>query len=319
MSWGTLTTIAVSAAVTASLYFLHNFALTGDLLSAPHRLWSDHVFGPGADAFGFGPHLGVPLWTNTDPLPGHGLADVVLHANKNFSLMNFELFGWACGSLVFACLGLWSGRWSRRDLLTVGIPVSVIGGHAFYWAPGGPDFGARYWYLLIGPMLILTVKGMETLAGRLAAGPDRGVTRGRVAAFAGAACLGTLLLVMPWRAGAKYHEYREIGRDAQRLLDQQSIRNALIFIRSPRRSDYQAAFNFNPRTLDAPGNVFAWDLGPAHRAPVIAHFPDREIWVFGYAGESERTLEVLAGPVPAGTDPGGVPPTAASSMQAVLR
>jgi len=111
--------IGVSAALVASLYFVYNGLLTGDVLTAPHRLWSDRVFGIGVDRFGFGRDIGPSLWSNMDPLPGHGLADVILNANKNLSSVNFELFGWGCGSLVLALIGFQPGVLRRKDALVL--------------------------------------------------------------------------------------------------------------------------------------------------------------------------------------------------------
>jgi hypothetical protein len=102
VSMPSLLATGTAAALVAGLYFLYNAALTGNPFAAPHQLWAERLFGPGVEVLGFGPNVGIPLWRNADPLPGHGIADVLLNANKNFSLVNFELFGWAAGSLVLA-------------------------------------------------------------------------------------------------------------------------------------------------------------------------------------------------------------------------
>lgn len=317
---GGLAVIGGTAMIVASLYFAYNFVLTGHPLLAPHQMWADTLFGPGVDAFGFGPNVGIPLWRNVDPLPGHGLADVALNANKNFSLLNFELFGWAAGSLVFACLALQPGGLRRRDGLMLGIIVSVIVGHSFYWAPGGPDFGARYWYLMLIPLAVLTVKGMEVVTERLAAKhADRAVVAGRTAAWVALATVSAFITVMPWRSTVKYHRYRDIGAEFQTVAEQRGIHHALVFVRSARRSDYQAAFNFNTVPFDSGDNVFVRDVGTEHAEPVIRVFPDRTVWVVGRDSEAAKTIHVIAGPLPAGSLPPGPSVPTADSLQAIIR
>jgi hypothetical protein len=200
LSLGSLAAIAVVSLGIASLMFPYNRVLTGSPTVAPFQLWADNLFGPGVDAFGFGPNVGIPMWRNIDPLPGHGVADVVLNANKNFTLMNFELFGWAAGSIIFAVIAAVLGPWRRGDALMLGVPLIVIGGHTFYWAPGGPDLGARYWYIVIVPLVVLTVRGAQMIRERIAS-RDRGTLAGtRTALAMVVASASALLCVMTWRA-----------------------------------------------------------------------------------------------------------------------
>ncbi|MGH8550923.1 MAG: ArnT family glycosyltransferase [Methylococcales bacterium] len=319
LSIGAIAGLGLSAAAAAGLYFLYNAALTGDPIVVPHRLWADHLFGPGVDVFGFGARVGIPLWRNIDPLPGHGLADVVLNANKNFTLLNFELFGWACGSLVIVALTMRPQWFDRGDMLMLAILIAVIGGHSFYWAPGGPDFGARYWYLIILPLLVLTVRGAERLAKQAARLDGAStVTGARLSAAMVLACLSAIIVVLPWRSIGKYHEYRGIGRAIQRQVDRHGIQDALVFVRTTRRSDYQEAFILNPPSLEDPGNVFAWDLGSIHRGAVLAHYASRPVWLIGRNSETDP-LKVIAGPLPPGHDPFGDAPAVPESLQAVLK
>ena len=304
LSFGSLAAIAVVSLGIASLMFQYNRVLTGSPTVAPFQLWADNLFGPGVDVFGFGPDVGIPMWRNIDPIPGHGVADVVLNANRNFTTMNFELFGWAAGSLILAVIAALLGPWRRGDVLFLGVPLIVVVGHTFYWAPGGPDLGARYWYLMIVPLVALTVRGAEMIRARIAA--RGGTLPGTRAALAMViASASALLCVMPWRSVTKYHRYRDIGGEVRTLAREHDWNHALIFVRTPWRSDYQSAFNFmSPRFDDGP--VFVRDAGPGHREAVIKRFPDRPVWVIGpskvdHAGH----LVVKEGPLPPGTPPPG--------------
>jgi 4-amino-4-deoxy-L-arabinose transferase-like glycosyltransferase len=307
LSLASLAVIAVVAAGSAGLLFLYNGAVTGDPATPPHELWAEALWGPGIDVMGFGKDVGIPLWRNVDPLPGHGLADVILNTNKNLTLLNFELFAWACGSLVLAVLAaLMASRrnWTQGDTVMAGIVVAVIGGHAAYWTPGGPDFGPRYWYLTIVPLVVLSVRGAQMLAAspQGARLPDLGP---RLAAVILVATATAFICVTPWRSVTKYHRYRDVGGDIRALTTDTRFAHALVFVRSDTRADYQSAMNFNSPWFDGPGPVFAFDAGPEHREAVVRRYPDRPIWIVGKApGEVHRRV-ILAGPLPAGRNPPG--------------
>ena len=319
LSLGSLAAIAiVSLGIAGTLYF-YNTALTGIADVPPFKQWNDGLFGPGVDRFGFGPNVGVPLWRNMDPLPGHGLADVVLNANKNFFLMSFELFGWATGSLILALLACVLGPWRRADTIMFGVPLIVIIGTAFYWAPGGPDLGARYWYLMIVPVVVLTVRGAQMLAHRLKNSGTPNRAGARIAAGMFLASATAFLCVMPWRSVTKYHRYREIGNDVRVLARQHNWDHVLVFVRSTERADYQAAFNFNDPRFGSEGPVYALDAGPEHRAAVVQRFADRPIWIIGRRSDGREGLVVTAGPLPAGVNPPGDPYPYERSLYYVVR
>jgi len=306
LSLASLATIAVVSLGVAALMFGYNRALTGDAAVPPFQLWADNLFGPGVDVIGFGPNVGIPMWRNIDPLPGHGPADAVLNANKNFTLMNFELFGWATGSLILAAVACVLGPWRRGDAIMVGVPLIVIAGHTFYWAQGGPDLGARYWYLLVVPLAVLTVRGAQMLRQRwsVRGGDSLAGTRAGTAMLIASA--SALLCVMPWRSATKYHRYRDIGGELRALSREHKWNQALVFVRSPFRADWQSAFNFQSPYLGTGGPVFAFDAGPAHREVVVRQFPDRPVWIIGPARDDHAGhLVVKSGPLPAGSVPAG--------------
>lgn len=319
LSLASLATIAFVSLGIASILFYYNSVLTGNAAVPPFKQWNDGLFGPGVDRFGFGPNVGIPLWRNMDPLPGHGVADVVLNANKNFFLMSFELFGWQTGSLILALLACVLGPWRRADTIMFGIPLIVIVGHSFYWAPGGPDLGARYWYLIIVPVVVLTVRGAQMLSLRLRTQGTPNRAGARIAAALVLASATAFLCVMPWRSVTKYHRYREIGDDVRVLERQHNWDRVLVFVRSTERADYQAAFNFNDPVFGSDGPVYALDAGPEHRAAVVRHFADRPIWIIGRRSDGREGLVVTAGPLPAGVNPSGAAYQYERSLYHVVR
>ena len=310
LSLGSLATVAVVAIAVAAISLPYNAALTGDPLLPPHRLWSDTNFGPNADVFGFGRDIGIPLWRDHDPLPGHGPVDVALNANKNVFLLSSELFGWAAGSLWLLVPGIVLLRHRRRpDGLMIAIVGAVALIHAAYWYPGGPDFGPRYWYLMIVPLAVFTAHGARTLGDHLAERTGSRFGGRHVAAVMTVASLTALLAGVPWRAAVKYHRYREVGADLRGLANGAEWRNALVFVEATDRTDYQSAFNFNTPTLDGPHPVFALDAGAEHRRAVLRRYPDRPVWIVGRPADGSSRLVVLGGPYPPGQDP----PRAAAS------
>jgi len=297
-----LVAMVVSGMVVGGLVFPYNHMLTGDPLYTAQTKWSDQRWYPGADRIGFGKDIGNVGWPNLDPLAGHGPLDVIINANKNAYMTGFELFGWSFGSLIFAALALWLRGMRSHDWLFLAIILSVIIGHSIYWFSGGPDYGARYWYQVLVPLIVLTVRGIQTLQQRLA-GLDFGVRPAlRVAAFVVAACVVALINVVPWRCVGKYHRYNNMSADVERLARDHGFGHSLVFIQPKDTEDYALAFIFNPPTLESPETIYAVDAGAAHREVVRQHFPDRPVWFVGRFPTAEDRMRVLAGPFPAGTE-----------------
>jgi hypothetical protein len=233
------------------------------------------------------------------------LSDVVLNANKNAFMTNIDLFGWASGSLVFVWLAFGLGRWRRGDALLLALVATFVLGYSTYWFSGGPDLGARYWYPLLIPLAALTARGAQMASVELQA---RGVSHAgaRVSALILAATVGAAVTTVPWRAATKHYRYRGISGEIRELAASQRFEHALVFVQSdPNRRDYASAFVLNPWTLDDPATIYAFDAGPAHRAAVVAHFSDRQVWVIsrvrGFDGEAR--FAIIEGPLAPATVP----------------
>jgi hypothetical protein len=106
-AWRPIILAGVVSAAVGALILPYNQAVTGSATYPAHVAWADEHYGPGVDVLGFGPNVGISSWPNLDPLPGHGLADVILNLNKNLFMVNIDLFGWPMGSLIFRVAGLW--------------------------------------------------------------------------------------------------------------------------------------------------------------------------------------------------------------------
>ncbi len=267
----TLVSIAVGASTLP-----YNAVFTGRAAYFPIMMYTDRVYGAGTNALGFGPNRGLG-WPGLDPFPGHGAIDVLVNANQNLFQINIELLGWGCGAALVMALGLLGGRLRRADLLMVAVIAMVAGIHSFYWFSGGPDFGARYWYLVLVPCLALAARGVEHVVsvGR------KGAADARARVFAGAAALTlvTLLVFFPWRAADKYYHYRGMRPDIRTMARTEGFGSSLVLVRGRRHPDFASAAVYNPLDLRAAAPIYAWDRGAAVRAELRRAYPDRTVWI----------------------------------------
>lgn len=290
-------TATTGLAMTA-LFLAYNKMLTGSPWLAPVNQFFDKTVYAGANRLGFGPDVGNFGWVGLDALPGHGLIDVFMNTNHNLYMVNFELFGWACGSLVFVFV-LLLVRGVRRDALMFGLLLGIWAAMSLYWFSGGPDFGARYWYQMILPLTVLTALGARALQESAAREDWAHKPANAVWIFVVLASLSGLLNVVPWRSLDKYRNYRRIRADVRALQRQHDFGRSLVLVRGDRNSDYASAFALNPSTLgpDVEGSVYALDLGPESRARLLSFFRGRPVWVIEGPSVTKDGFRVVAGPL----------------------
>jgi 4-amino-4-deoxy-L-arabinose transferase-like glycosyltransferase len=270
----------------------YNQLLTGDPTVFPVNAYFDKYYWLKSNALGFGPERGVG-WP-IDPFPGHGPLDALVNADLNIFSINIELFGWSTGSLILIALLAFSGRMRGSDHLMLAVIAAVFVAHFFYYFSGGPDFGARYWYLMIVPCAALAVRGMEFLESR--------IEGGRVLAAVLALCLCVLVNYFPWRAVDKYHHYLGMRPDVLQLARQHGFDGSLVLIRGERTPDYASAAVYNPIPLvppDASLAVYTWDRNPEVRAQVLQAYPDRRVWIVAGPSLTGAGFRVVAGPLTA--------------------
>jgi hypothetical protein len=287
--------LIAGAAVSASI-FPYNYALTGKATYTPHQKWSDHIWYEGADRLGFGPDVGNLGWPHIDPFPGHGLLDIVVNAYQNIYNVNFELFGWGFGSLIFASLFFIWGRWRREDILFLLVVLFITAGHSVYWFSGGPDFGARYWYQIILPLIVLTIRGIQELKIRLSKHGMDQINLYRVDAIVIFACIIAVINFIPWRSLDKYYHYRGMRSDIAELAEKCGFNDSLVFVQELDKSDYPSAFIFNPVDLNSGQTIYVRDLGPEVRNQVIENFPNRSIWTVRGSEELGGNFSIVDNP-----------------------
>ncbi len=287
----TLSTIAVGA-----LVLPYNKFFTGDAFYFPIMAYADRVYTPGSNNLGFGPDRGMG-WRGLDPRAGHDLRDMALNTNVNVFAVNVELLGWATGSILPLALATFAPKPKLQDLWMLSVIVAISGVHGLYWFSGGPDFGARYWYLVLAPCIVLSARGVLGFADRLEPLWTGAKTKALGAALA--ACLLSMLVFMPWRVVDKYHNYRGAKSQFYDLLKEKKVGGGLVLLYGDKHPDYGPAMYWNPlepkEDLSAPLVARDHDLEISKK--VIDAYPRRKVWLLDGPTVTKTNYQVLKGPL----------------------
>jgi len=292
----TILIFGLGAAFSGSLVLLYNQVVAGNAFTFPLESYYRNYFGPLVNALGFGPGRGMG-W-KIDAFPGHSPMEGILNSLLNFFSVNIELFGWSIGSLLLVTLFVVSGKFRRSDLLMLFIVFGIILFYGFYWFHGGPDFGARYWYLSIIPLVVLTVRGMDVLSAKL--GNQRGssiLPEVRVILAVVILSFYSLVNYFPWRAIDKYYHYLNMRPDIRMLAEEFDFGKSLVLIRGERNPDYTSTWVYNPLNFAADAPIFAFDEDNLTTEELVKVYSDRDIWLVLGPSLTGRTYEVLAGPL----------------------
>lgn len=289
--------IAAGSITVGALTLPYNKTLTGRMTELPLAAYVSSHYQSGSNDLGFGPNRGWG-WTGLDPFPGHDAVDAAINAGLNLFAVNVELLGWATGSLVFA-LVLFSGRLKTSDYRMLAAILGILCIQSVYWFSGGPDFGARYWFLMIIPLLALTARGIEL---RWTRGPQNSsglpTCRARSLAIALILCAMSLVNFLPWRAVDKYHHYRGMRPDVRELAQRHSFGRSLVLIQGKRHPDFASVAAYEPPRLDAHAPVYAWARTPQIARETMAAFPERPVWILTGPSITGLGFTVAHRPIP---------------------
>jgi hypothetical protein len=261
----------VGCFATGVLGFGFNAALTGDLLQSPQGQYIEQLWGPRANAFGFGADIGPPQgWGSLDLAQGHSPLEGLTTTQNGLTSMSFDLFGWTAGSLalVFAW-AIW-GRRRGAPLIMAALAALVLGAHFFYWFNASFYIGPRYWYGAFVPVVILSVAGVDALAHRLGEGARERIT----SAVLILACFGATVFVS-WRAVEKYAVRSEDGRRIGAIARSEGYRDALVITRDAELAENAMIFNDPFQRIGAP--IFAFAKDDAAEMALIKAYPDRRV------------------------------------------
>lgn len=295
LRFASLAALILTTGLTASLVLPFNHAFTGNPLEFPLNTYLDQRFGVNSNAFGFGPDRGMG-WP-IDPNLGHSPVDGIINAQLNTFSMNIELFGWGTGSLWLAIIFILSMKFQKSDYLMLAVILAVFGVFFFYYFSGGPDFGARYWFLTIIPMTVLTARGIQVLAEKIAA-PPPGMSYPFERILSGVLilCVMTLITYIPWRSVDKYYHYLEMQPGIRELQAEFQFGRSLILIRGENFPDYASAAVYNPLDFSSNAPIYAFDDDPVITKQVLEAYPDRQVWFVNGLTITGRGYEILAGP-----------------------
>ncbi|MCO6511885.1 MAG: hypothetical protein J5I65_13930, partial [Aridibacter famidurans] len=309
-----LISFALGTAALGGFGLYYNWLLTGDPLKIPIMEYLNTYFGPNANAYGFGADRGMG-WS-LDPNPGHSPIDALINSNLNVSTMSVDIFGWSIGGFLLAAIFILRGRLKGPDGVMIGVILVVYILYFFYYFAGGPEFSARYWYIVIVPMCALTVRGIEVLSRMLKEHFQNGVFNFRVTLVF--LTVFAVAVFIPWRAIDKYHNLRGMRPDIRHLADNWRNTESLILIKlgndAYMHPDFDSAMVYNPLDLNANAPVYAWDrhsincwdrinckevTGLDTRRKLLEHYIDRQVWIVRSPSSTGRGFEIEAGPVDA--------------------
>jgi hypothetical protein len=279
--------LLASAIAIGALVLPYNQAITGDALRLPLTVYMDRIFGAGTNALGFRAHRGFP-WP-IDPFPGHGPADVIVNAQINSSTLNVELFGWGGGSLVFLLAFAAFRKWNSADRWMATMAAATVAVYSLYWFNGGPDFGPRYWWMALIPVVALTARGITLLIERHGH---------RTLALVAFLSLSAWVTFVPWRAADKYKGYLGMSPQLQQMAQDLHFGRGLVVMGGESFPDYAAVAWTNPVDWQGNGPVYARDAGPRVVAKLRAAYPDRPMWVVEGPSLTGSGYRVLQRPEP---------------------
>lgn len=258
--------------VTGGLFLLYNAGVTGDAFVQPLTAHIDRTWGPGANAYGFGPEIGPPGgWGALDLWPGHSFTEGVINLLNLATSLEFDLMGWSVGSLALLIAYLLWQRPSRGDWAMIAVVVAVIAAMFFYWFADSYYIGPRYWFLAAFPVFYLSARGYQAIRERF---PDRDQ-----AAFVGIdsifwyACVFGFCVFLPWRAVTKYYEYNNFHPTVRQDAADGRFEGKLVLV-AP-NGDEGSALMLNDPWLR--GTVYLHDAGALDEAALAEAFPGREI------------------------------------------
>lgn len=276
-----------------------NKYFTGKASTFPMMAYTDALFGKGSNAYGFGPDRGMG-WA-LDPNPGHGPVDGLINAALNTVATQIELFGWGMGSLLLVYLFVLRGRLARADKLMLGVIVLTWVAYFFNYFSGGPDFGARYWFLMIVPLVALTARGALTFGAsadeRTAPSVPIAWAETRWLTAVALASVGGMLVFMPWRATDKYWRYRGMTPAISTLAHEQNFNRSLVIVAGREAPDFASAATYNPLDLGDAVPVYAHESSPAVDSALIHAFADRPVWFVDGPSRSGHGYVIRAGPL----------------------
>jgi len=305
--WRAILSYGLGCFAVGALIFPYNAHLTGDPFKTPIDTFFERQWDGSSRQLGFGDDIGPPKpWHGVDLYAGHSPIEAAIFDHQYVYALNFELFGWAIGSLaLFFFHAVW-GRWSRTDLYMLAIIAGIMGAYSLYWNSGAFHIGPRYWFMMVLPLAAITASGIATASRKLETAAIVTLPVQRLALVLAVLSAIAMVSFLTWRGTTKYFEIRRFHADYRALLEKHKLGGSLIFIRNSRlRSEIGSASFFNSISFDRDKPIFVLDLGPEANRAVAAAFPDRPIYFAVGRTPDGAKARIVAGPIGADELGGG--------------
>lgn len=280
--------------VTAALIFPYNKLITGSAALFPLEAYYTKYFWAGANSLGFGASRGMN-W-GLDAFPGHSPLEAVVNSALNIFSLNTELFGWSVGSLLLAACFVFSGACRKHDVWAFGSIGIIVFAYSLFWYHGGPDFGARYWFLTIVPLVALTARAIEWLGAKTDSNAASQLNP-RIVAAVVMLCILSVLNYFPWRTLDKYYHYLGMEPGIANLAQEHNFGKSLVLIRGAEHPDYQSAWIYNPLNFEGDVPLYAHDKSPEIRAELLKAYGERPVWILDGPTRTGSGYKIVAGPL----------------------
>ncbi|HMN59920.1 MAG TPA: hypothetical protein PJ988_06120 [Anaerolinea sp.] len=263
--------LGLLAGAVTGLYFLWQYAVTGDALLNPYLLWWPY------DKIGFGPGVGASA-------QGHTPLKAWVQTLFGLGVGSHDLLGWPYLSYIGLPFGLWAARKKVSTWLVAGTAFALVAAYALYWTPAWL-LGPRYYYEGLPAVVILTAGGLLWLAG---VGKHAGVTFRRFARLwatalaAGLLIAGNLFFYLPLRLGMMYGLYDVKAADLAlfKSVEASSLPPTLVIVHvEDKWIGYGRLLDLSD-PLFRSKFIFTVSQGPVEDQKVIRTFPDRQVWDF---------------------------------------
>lgn len=259
------------------LLLAYNAHFTGNPFLMPLTGYLNRLWGPGANAYGFGPDIGPPGgWSGLDLWVGHGPLEALFNTFNSVVSLQFEMLGWPIGSLALILAYL---IWQKKlgfDLAMVIVAGVVIVVMALYWYADTYYLGPRYWYVAAFPFFYLSARGCEALRARLTRRDGSEIVRLDAALVV--CCIFGLLVFTPWRGVAKFYDYGGFYSLFRDEAARGTFGNDIVLFTEV--GDRGSALVLNDLSLGGDGPVFIKDTGTIDLKALEEAFPGRRIQLY---------------------------------------
>jgi hypothetical protein len=267
---------AAGLAAGAAINAVYNHALVGRWMVSLVDLTSPR------NHMGFGEGVGLP-WSGY-ATPGHTPWRALLNLNFNMAVMSADLFGWPVSSLWpmigLVCFGRlhWPHRLAAISLL------AIVAGYACFWYHG-VCFGARYYFVALPALLLLTVEGLSQASEWLAARVPS--ARGVMATFVAACFVFSALIYVPSVSLFEpYHNQWGVDRGLTDFVAARGIDQGIVFV-GPENGYFGRALLLNASLPPTGDLIYAFENGPRDDA-LIRRFPGRPVFHYVQADADRR-------------------------------